>query len=458
MASFSNLDIVIIISFFAALMLIGFFARTKAKTDSSDFLLSGRRVGLFLFVMTNVSTWYGGILGVGEFTYNSGLLSWVTQGLPYYLFALLFAFFFAEKIQGSSLFTIPDKLEISYGKKVGLISSIFILILVTPAPYILMTGNLIQLIFNFDLLTSLIIATIFSSLYLLRGGYKADLFTDVFQFFVMFLGFIMIVVLSIIQFDGISFLESKLPENHLKLFGGASPYFIIVWFLIAAWTFADPGFHQRCNAAKDGKTAKYGILISIFFWILFDFLTTTTGLFSRAALPNIDNPVQAFPLYAELILSSGTKGIFYAALFATIISTTNSFLFISATTFGRDLVFKLSKTKNEELIVRYTKYGIIISSILSIILAYSVKSVINIWYLVGSVFIPGLIILIISSYYDKFRISNRLATLEIITASLVSFLWIIIRKMWDSEITLNIEPMIVGLLSAIIIHIYGLRK
>ncbi|MBM4172044.1 MAG: sodium:solute symporter family protein [Ignavibacteria bacterium] len=458
MISFSNLDIIIIISFFLILSLIGFFARINTKNDSTDFLLSGRRVGLFLFVMTNVSTWYGGILGVGEFTYNSGLLSWVTQGLPYYLFALLFAFFFAEKIQSSSLFTIPDKLELIYGKQVGLIASFFILILVTPAPYILMTGNLIQLIFNIDLLPSIIIATIFSSLYLLKGGYKADLFTDVFQFFVMFVGFIMIFVFSLIQFDGYSFLVNNLPENHLKLFGGASPFFILIWFLIASWTFADPGFHQRCNAAKDGKTAKYGILISIILWALFDFLTTSTGLFSKAALPNIENPVQAFPLYAELILSSGTKGIFYAALFATIISTTNSFLFISATTFGRDLVYKRSRKKNEEKIVIFTKYGLLVSSIISIAFAYFIKSVISIWYLVGSVFIPGLIFLIISSYYNKFQISNRLATLEIITASVVSLLWIIMKIVLNTELLPNIEPMIIGLFSAFIIHTYGLRK
>ncbi len=106
----SSTDILIIIIFFAGILLIGFYTSRKTTSDANDYLLAGRKIGLFLFILTNVSTWYGGILGVGEFTYRYGLVSWFTQGLPYYLFAFLFAIFFAKKIREASLFTIPDKL------------------------------------------------------------------------------------------------------------------------------------------------------------------------------------------------------------------------------------------------------------------------------------------------------------------------------------------------------------
>ena len=119
MVSFSNLDIAILFGYILVIILIGFIPKTKNLKDADGYLLSGRKVGLLLFVLTNVATWYGGILGVGEFTYRYGILSWFTQGLPYYIFALLFAIFFAGKIQRSSLFTIPDKLEETYSRKVG---------------------------------------------------------------------------------------------------------------------------------------------------------------------------------------------------------------------------------------------------------------------------------------------------------------------------------------------------
>ena len=119
MISFSPLDIFIILFFFALLLLIGFISSKKTKSTSEDYLLSGRKVGLFLFVLISVSTWYGGIIGVGEFTYRYGLVSWFTQGFPYYFFAFLFAIFFAKKIRAASLFTIPEKLTEVYGKKVS---------------------------------------------------------------------------------------------------------------------------------------------------------------------------------------------------------------------------------------------------------------------------------------------------------------------------------------------------
>ena len=187
------------------------------------------------------------------------------------------------------------------------------------------------------------------------------------------------------------FFRQNLPETHLSITGGTSPTFITVWFLIALWTFADPGFHQRCYAAKSGEIAKKGILISIIFFALFDFLTTSTGLYAKAVLPDLSQPMMAYPLFAEKVLGSGLKGIFYAAMFATIISTLNSFLFLSATTIGRDFIFRVNKNSKEEKIKSYTVIGIIISGIISILIAYFIPSVVEIWYTIGSLFIPGII-------------------------------------------------------------------
>ncbi len=206
-----------------------------------------------------------------------------------------------------------------------------------------MTANLISLIFNIDIVYSLVIGLLLSLIYLFRGGFKADLYTDAIQFFIMFAGFILIFIFSYNSAGGLDYLTKALPPNHLKLDGGTSITFIIIWFLIALWTFADPGFHQRCYAAKDGNVAMKGIIISIFFWFLFDFLTTSTGLYARALLPDLKSPMTAYPLLSEIVLPNGLKGIFYAAMFATIMSTANSFLFLSATTIGRDFIFRLSK-------------------------------------------------------------------------------------------------------------------
>ena len=157
MISFSLWDIIVILLFFSTILIIGFYSGRRTESTADDYLLSGRKLSLFLFVLVNVSTWYGGILGVGEFTYRYGLVSWFTQGFPYYIFAFFFALFFAKKIREASLFTIPDKLTEVYGKNVGLISAIIVFVLVSPAPYLLMSANLVSLIFNISIIPALII-------------------------------------------------------------------------------------------------------------------------------------------------------------------------------------------------------------------------------------------------------------------------------------------------------------
>ncbi|MBN1302009.1 MAG: sodium:solute symporter family protein [Melioribacteraceae bacterium] len=458
MVSFSTVDVIIILIFFLSLLIIGFIPNYNRKDSKDAFLLSGRNVGIVLFVLTNVATWYGGILGVGEFTYKYGLLSWFTQGLPYYIFALFFAFLLAPKIRESSLYTIPDKLELTYGKGVGLATSVLIYLLVSPAAYILMLGNMISLILGISFTSSLFIGFIVSVIYLFKGGYKSDLYTDAFQFFIMFGGFIILFVFLLTDLGGVDFLQKNLPESHLSFTGNASVTYIIVWFLVALWTFTDPGFHQRCYAARTPKVAKYGILISIIFWMLFDFLTTATGLYSRAVLPESSNAVMAFPLLAESVLPPGLKGVFYAALFATIISTLNSYFFLSATTFSKDLISKNFNVDSSKL-VKYTRVGLAFTGIIGITLALYLQSVIEIWYTIGSICIPGLILLIISAYYEKFRISSKAALIEVIFSVVVSVLWMIIRtELTRGSLLFEIEPMILGLVTALIIHTYGLLK
>lgn len=457
MISFSPIDLFVILSFFSVLILIGFYSGRRTKNTADDFLLSNRSLTLFLFIAVNVSTWYGGILGVGEFTYRFGLVSWVTQGLPYYIFALLFGIFFAKKIRETSLFTIPDKIEDVYGRNASLLSGIVVFLLVSPAPYLLMTSSLLSLIFGIPIIISLILSLIVSLIYLITGGYRANIFTDVFQFFVMFIGFLLVVIYAFLNIGDINFIVKSVPSTHLELGGGMSASYLIVWFLIALWTFADPGFHQRCYAAKDGRIARKGILISILFWIVFDFLTTATGLFTKAVLPNLINPVLSFPLFAEKILPAGLKGIFFAALFATIISTQISFLFLSGTTIGRDFIFRIKNDRDDSNLKSYTVFGLIISGVIAIGLAYFIPSVIEIWYTIGSIFIPAIIFPIVSAYYPKLIISSKIILIEMIFAVSGSALWYYFRGT-QTGILNEIEPMIIGLSIAIIIHAVGLLR
>src|SRR5258706_503226 len=131
-------DIGIIFLYFGAVLFVGYRTARKARPTDEDFLLAGRTLTLPIFVMTLVSTWYGGILGVGEFSYRYGISNWVVQGVPYYIFAAIFAFILAKKIRATNLFSIPDKLAAAYDRKTAVLGAGLTFILMTPAPYILM--------------------------------------------------------------------------------------------------------------------------------------------------------------------------------------------------------------------------------------------------------------------------------------------------------------------------------
>ena len=93
----TTIDYAIILAYIAALVYLGIKRRAGKEESAAGFILGGRMLTLPAFVATLVSSWYGGILGVGEYSYRFGVSNWLVFGVPYYLAALLFALFLARK-------------------------------------------------------------------------------------------------------------------------------------------------------------------------------------------------------------------------------------------------------------------------------------------------------------------------------------------------------------------------
>ena len=82
------IDYLLIVIYLATLLALGFVKRLKKDSTASQLIVGGRVLTLPAFVASLVSTWYGGILGVGEYSYLYGLSNWLVFGLPYYLYTL----------------------------------------------------------------------------------------------------------------------------------------------------------------------------------------------------------------------------------------------------------------------------------------------------------------------------------------------------------------------------------
>ncbi len=414
--------------------------------DESDYLLAGRSLTLPAFVASTVSSWYGGILGVGEYSYNYGLSNWLVFGVPYYLYALVFALFLAARARRSPAQTIPDQLRARYGPAVALTGSIVLFVMTAPAAYILALGVILSQLTGLPLLPALVAGALFSLVEIYRGGMRGVILTDKVQFVLMFLGFALLLPAAVVKLGGFGWLAAHLPPGHLSATGGQGLQAILVWYFIASATLVEPVFYQRCFAAKDEATARRGLLIAIGFWMLFDFLTTFCGLYARAALPALaaaggPGAQAAYPLLAEQLLPPVAQALFTVGMLATVMSTIDSYGFLAAITFGRDILWRLRGGRGSS--TRYSRLGMLVTTVFSVALALWRESIVGLWHDLGSIGTPALLFPLALSFRAR-----RAAPAWILAAMLagggVSLIWVIAEAV-TGVYPLGIRPIFPGL-------------
>jgi SSS family solute:Na+ symporter len=415
----------------------------KRAGEYSDYLIAGRRLSLPAFAMSLVTSWYGGILGVSEYSYSYGLSNWFVFGVPYYLYALIFALILAKKARRSELMSLPDRFEFAYGKSAARLCGGIIFLTTMPAAYLLMLGKLIEWMFGWPYHVSLIVGTAVSTMYLFRGGLASVVNTDRIQFVFMYTGFAVMVAMLYQQYGGLEFVRANVSPDLLTPTGGQAIGAVLVWYVIAATTLVEPLFYERAFAAKSEKLVLPGIVIAIVFWALFDFMTTATGLYARAILGTIDSPVFAFPELAAKILPVGFFGLFLAALVAVVASTIDSYTFIAGAALGRDVLARKQNGDNLKLL----KLGGAVGLLFALALAWFSESVVELWYSIGSITAPALLFPALLAWFSKGPPRQSITITAMLFAGIAALVWRLSSFATESgDYWLNIEPIFVGLL------------
>ena len=457
MFSTSPLDWGLIAAYFAFLAAV-WLRMLGTRSTAVDYLVAGRRVTMPAFVATMVTTWYGGILGIGEYTWRYGVSNWLVFGVPYYVGALLFALLFARRARSAALYTLPDLLHRTYGRGPAVAGAALVFLTSTPAAYVLMLGTLFSAMTGWALVPCIVGAAVLSLFYIDRGGLRTVVFTDQVQFVLMYAGFFVLVAFLFARYGGPSFLLPRLPASHLTWNGGNPPQAIFVWYFIALSALVDPGFWQRAYAARDPRVARNGVLWSIAFWMLFDALTTCSGLYARALLPTLSNPVYAFPELAGRVLPPGALGLFYLAMIATVMSTIDSYGFIAATTIGRDFVWRLRRNAPESRIPFYSRVGLGVSTVFAAALAVARPSIIELWHDLGSVTTPALLLPVGTALLGRGRLGPR-ATLAALGIPFATALAWTLAARRDASGTrtypASLEPIYAGLLASLAVYAGG---
>ena len=337
--------------------------KQKGGESLLDFLVMGRRLTLPLFTATLVATWYGGIFGVTRIAFETGIYNFITQGLFWYISYVIFALFIVDKASQYHAITLPDLVGKMFGSRSAKVAGIFNFFNVLPITYVISLGLLLQSIFGGTLWVMMSLGVLIVLGYSLWGGLRAVVFSDVIQFFTMCMGVFLVLAFSVLGYGGWGFLKENLPNTHFSLTGGLGWGATLAWGLIALSTLVDPNFYQRCFAARTPRVAKKGILLSTGVWFCFDVCTTLGAMYARAVMPEA-SPENAYLIYALQVLPEGLRGLMLAGILATILSTLDSYLFLSGTTIGFDLLPDKWKGK-----LIWHRLGMVGAGILSVVVA-----------------------------------------------------------------------------------------
>jgi SSS family solute:Na+ symporter len=419
-----------------------------------DYLLAGRRLTLPAFMATLVSTWYGGILGIGEYAWSYGISTWVVFGIPYYLAAVVFALWLAPRLRRTGAITIPDLLVEAYGRQASTVGAAAVYVSTVPVAYLLMVATLLAQITGWPMLTTVLIGAGFSALYVALSGFRAVVRTDVLQLVLMYGGFIVLLPAALAHTGGIGNLWSSLPEHHRTWDGGLGWQTVLVWYLIALQTVVEPSFYQRVFAARNPRTARVGVLASVAMWVVFDFLTVSSGLAARVLLPELSDPMAAYPELAGLVLSPWAAALFTVALFATVMSTLDSYLFIAATTVGHDIA---KAPGGPDAIRRRTRFGLVLSAVLAAAGAMLFNSAVQVWHDIGSVVTATLLLPVLAIHLPPpWKPNQQRAVAAMLAAATTSISWIILRS--GSNYPLGLEPMFPALTASGLCLFMRIRK
>jgi len=437
-----NTLVVILVAIYALALLL--LSGRRRGGGGVDYLLAGRRLTLPFFVATLVTTWYGGILGIGEYAWRYGISTWLVFGVPYYLAAVLFALWLAPRLRRSGAITIPDLLASAYGRRASLTGAGAVYASTVPVAYLLMLATLLEQITGWPALLSVAVAAGFSAIYVGLSGFRAVVRTDVLQLILMFGGFFILLPAALGHTGGFSGLWSALPDSHRSWDGGLGWQTVIVWYLIALQTVVEPSFYQRVFAARDPRTARNGVLVSVGLWVVFDFFTVFSGLAARVLLPDLSDPLAAYPALAELVLSPWAAAFFTVGLFAIVMSTLDSNLFIAATTVGHDL----APDEQDPLVERRrTRVGLLVSAALAAIGVMLFDSAVQVWHHVGSVVTATLLLPVVAvNLPPRWRPTETGAVAAMVLAAITATGWILVAG--ADGYPLGVEPMFPALLAA----------
>jgi len=347
-----SVDYVVIVLYFIIILAIGYLASRRETKEG--FLIGGRKLGALSSMATINASKTGAILMIfTALVYLYGFSAmWYFIGviLGYVLFM-----FFAARLKDSSkgrYYTLADYFLHNYGRKAAILASLLTIITMAGLGILnLIAGAKIFQIFGgmaFPVSVLLIAGVILA--YLLLGGFRAVVKTDILQYGVM----VVLVVLFAVVLSG----SVAVPAAEWSMTSAGVP--IIAGFMIVglAFPFASPDLWQRVYAAKDAKTFRKGMMLSIIIYFFIAMMLAMIALALKTQIPGID-PDTALVNGFSMLLQPGLAGLAIVMLFSALMSTADTFFFTASSAVARDFLSKREPVST----LRYAMIAVILVSV-----------------------------------------------------------------------------------------------
>ncbi len=418
-------DIATIAIYFAMVLSIGFYLKRRARSGQ-DFFLAGREMTAWVAGLSFVSANLGALelMGWAASAYQYGILAahWYWLGaIPAMLFMgiVMMPFYYISKTH-----SVPGYLQLRYGEPTRLVSALcfgFMTILMSGVDMYAM-AVVMKVVLGWNINFSIWVSSITVAIYVALGGLFSAIFNEVLQFFLIWLGALLIPILGLIETGGWTGLVARIHANFPQ------QDYTHLWQPVAHFSSNPMGVHwtalvfslgtissfgywttdflvvQRVLAAKDLRSAKLAPIIGSYFKMAVPLIVILPGLLGLALLPRLvpESAVVAgqhsynevLPLMLARYCGPGLLGLGVTALIAGFMSGMAGNISAFATVWTYDIYRPfLRKKATDSHYVAMGRWCTIVGVIVSIGTAYLVphfKSIMDYVQALFSFFIPTL--------------------------------------------------------------------
>lgn len=394
-------DLGFVAAYLALMLGLGLYVGRRVESFREYFVVSGR-LTTPLLICTLVSTYYGldVLFGVSEVSYQEGLVAFYVYARPYYLFILVAAFLLARRLKEQDFLSLPDIAGAHYGNPARVACALASFLYSIPIIAVMGLGVLLDVLFGIPFAWGVLAGAAFSLGYTVLGGLVADSLTDTVQFVLMCVALGIAAWLGLDRVGGVEGLRAALPEAHMSFTGGYPVPILLVFALAATSALVDPGFYQRIFAATSYRAVATAMMIGVFLWAAFDWVTTILGMVARASTLPISEPRYALLEVVVAVLPPGLLGLFLVGVVATAMSTIDTYLLIAGGNLAYDIWRPLRRRPPEDAaLIRGTRLGMVAATAATVALALFFGSIVSAWVFMATLLVSTALVPVLAALY-----------------------------------------------------------